>query len=135
VPYPQVTGERKGRKQMLLLLNSRGLSRTDAPHMVPPQALRLSVYRARCARCTARRGRSTPPKRRANRALRQSLEAHQELVEWVGATQERSSRVLPAAVQSFATTQAQLELAPALSVPLSVQPEAGPAPECRLHRF
>jgi hypothetical protein len=57
------------------------------------------------------------PEEAANRALRQSLEAYQELVEWVGATHERSSRLLPAAVPSFATTQVQLELAPALSVP------------------
>jgi hypothetical protein len=61
----------------------------------------------------------------ANRALRQSLEAYQQVVERAGATQERSSRLVQAALDSFATTtQAQLELARALLVPLPAEPEA-----------
>jgi hypothetical protein len=61
----------------------------------------------------------------ANRALRQSLEAYQEVMERAGAAQERSSRLVQAALESFATTtQAQLELARALLVPLPAQPEA-----------
>jgi multidrug resistance efflux pump len=63
----------------------------------------------------------------ANQALRQSLEAHREVVERAGATQERSTRLVQAALESFATTtQAQLELARAMLVPLGAQaqPEA-----------
>ena len=63
----------------------------------------------------------------ANRALRQSLEAYREVVERSGASQERSSRLVEAALESFATTtQAQLELARAMLVPLGAQaqPEA-----------
>jgi hypothetical protein len=63
----------------------------------------------------------------ANRALRQSLEAYREVVERAGASQERSSRLVEAALESFATTtQAQLELARAMLIPLGAQaqPEA-----------
>jgi hypothetical protein len=63
----------------------------------------------------------------ANQALRQSLEAYREVVERAGASQERSSRLVEAALESFATTtQAQLELARAMLVPLGAQaqPEA-----------
>jgi hypothetical protein len=63
----------------------------------------------------------------ANQALRQSLEAYREVVERAGATQERSTRLVQAALESFATTtQAQLELARAMLVPLGAQaqPEA-----------
>jgi ABC-type transporter Mla subunit MlaD len=61
----------------------------------------------------------------ANRALRQSLEAYRDLVERVSATSERSTRLVQAALESFTTTtQAQLELARAMVVPLGAQPEA-----------
>ena len=61
----------------------------------------------------------------ANRALRQSLEAYRDLVERASATQERSTRLVQAALESFATTtQAQLELARAMVVPIGAQPEA-----------
>jgi ABC-type transporter Mla subunit MlaD len=61
----------------------------------------------------------------ANRALRQSLEAYRDVVERAGATQERSTRLLQVALETFtATTQAQLELARAMVVPLGAQPEA-----------
>ena len=61
----------------------------------------------------------------ANRAMRQSLEAFREVVERAGATQERSARLVQAALESFTTsTQAQLELARAMLVPLgTAQPE------------
>jgi hypothetical protein len=45
-PFAQVAGERTGRKQTLLLLNSRGILRTERTHMVPPQPLRPSSQRA-----------------------------------------------------------------------------------------
>jgi ABC-type transporter Mla subunit MlaD len=61
----------------------------------------------------------------ANRALRQSLEACREVIERASATQERSTRLVQAALESFTTTtQAQLELARAMVVPLGAQPEA-----------
>ena len=61
----------------------------------------------------------------ANRALRQSLEAYRDLVERASATSERSTRLVQAALESFTTTtQAQLELARAMVVPLGAQPEA-----------
>jgi hypothetical protein len=61
----------------------------------------------------------------ANRAMRQSLEAFREVVEQAGAAQERSTRLVQAALESFTTaTQAQLELARAMVVPLGAQPEA-----------
>jgi hypothetical protein len=61
----------------------------------------------------------------ANRAMRQSLEAFREVVERAGAAQERSTRLVQAALESFTTaTQAQLELARAMVVPLGAQPEA-----------
>jgi hypothetical protein len=61
----------------------------------------------------------------ANRALRQSLEAYREVVERATASSERSTRLLQAALESFATTtQAQLELARAMLVPVGAQPEA-----------
>jgi hypothetical protein len=60
-----------------------------------------------------------------NRALRQSLEAYREVIERAGATQERSARLIQTALDSFAgASQAQLELAKALLVPLGAQPEA-----------
>jgi len=60
-----------------------------------------------------------------NRALRQSLEAYQEVLERAGATQQRSSQLVQAALDSFTTTtQAQLELVRALLVPFPAQPEA-----------
>jgi phage-related tail protein len=61
----------------------------------------------------------------ANRAMRQSLEAFRDVVERAGATQERSTRLVQAALESFTgATQAQLELARAMVVPLGTQPEA-----------
>ena len=62
----------------------------------------------------------------ANRALRQSLEAYRDVVERAGATQERTARLVQAALESFTTTtQAQLELARAMLAPLgAAQPEA-----------
>jgi hypothetical protein len=61
----------------------------------------------------------------ANRALRQSLEAYREVVERASVTQERSTRLVQAALESFtSTTQAQLELARAMLVPVGAQPEA-----------
>ena len=62
----------------------------------------------------------------ANRALRQSLEAYRDVVERASATQERSTRLVQAALESFTTTttQAQLELARAMVVPIGAQPEA-----------
>jgi ABC-type transporter Mla subunit MlaD len=61
----------------------------------------------------------------ANRAMRQSLEAFREVVERASAAQERSTRLVQAALESFTTaTQAQLELARAMVVPLGAQPEA-----------
>ena len=57
--------------------------------------------------------------------LRQSLEAYREVIERASATQERSARLVQAALESFATTtQAQLELTRAFLVPLGRQPEA-----------
>jgi ABC-type transporter Mla subunit MlaD len=61
----------------------------------------------------------------ANRALRQGLEAYRDVVERASATSERSTRLVQAALESFTTTtQAQLELARAMVVPLGAQPEA-----------
>jgi hypothetical protein len=61
----------------------------------------------------------------ANQALRKSLEAYREVVERAGATSERTARLVQTALESFATTtQAQLELARAMLVPLGSQPEA-----------
>jgi hypothetical protein len=62
----------------------------------------------------------------ANRALRQSLDAYREVVERASATSERSGRLVQAALESFtSTTQAQLELARAMLVPMgAAQPEA-----------
>jgi putative protein kinase ArgK-like GTPase of G3E family len=61
----------------------------------------------------------------ANRALRQSLEAYRDVVERASATSERNTRLVQAALERFTTaTQAQLELARAMVVPLGTQPEA-----------
>ena len=60
-----------------------------------------------------------------NRALRKSLAAFWEVIEQAGATQERSTRLIQAALESFAaTTQAQLELTKAFMAPMGAQPEA-----------
>jgi hypothetical protein len=47
------------------------------------------------------------------------------VIDQAGATQERSARLIQAALESFtATTQAQLELTRAMMAPMGVQPEA-----------
>ena len=61
----------------------------------------------------------------ANQALRQSLEAYRDVITQASAAQERTSRLVQAALESFTTaTRAQLELARTLLTPLGTHPEA-----------